>query len=149
MVYLNKCNIYSRIWAENQCQARKCGKWSEIYGSYCTKSKRSSLIYNQYKKHGRTNKSYQNRDVRNEFDEDEFAPENVERNVDRILTHRRTHNMWPVCFRIRLKKTGYIVRYFYQKENYYDCRPVFFNLLCLTAPLLKYFRIWRHPYMLK
>jgi hypothetical protein len=48
--------------------------------------------------------SYQNRNVGNELDEDEFAPENVERNIDRILTHSRTYHNRTVCLRIRLKK---------------------------------------------
>ena len=47
---------------------------------------------------------YHDGDVGNDFDEDEFAPENVEWNVDRILTHGSAHHDWTVRLGISLQK---------------------------------------------
>jgi len=49
--------------------------------------------------------TYQYCDVGDELDEDELAPEDVEGNVERILSHGSAHHNRSVGLRVGLKKS--------------------------------------------
>ena len=54
--------------------------------------------------------TYHYSDIRNEFDENEFTPENIERHVQRVLPHWSAHNNGFVGDWVSLERKQFFVK---------------------------------------